>query len=218
MVPERYFSHTGREEVGLHIEMASKYDQQTRPLEKPVVSWRNDLRRTLTIVDVVVTDQPGLFEKITGALAITGLNILGARAITREDDLAIDVFYVEGENGGIVEDVSIRQAFETSLESFLADKDCPIEQIAAHRKKSEKAKTFATSDKFGARIPPQVKHIADAGFSIHFARIATEQSVATDVFNIEPLEKGTIPSPRTFLDLRESLGQALHEGKYYHEV
>jgi [protein-PII] uridylyltransferase len=246
LVPERYFSHTGREEVGLHIEMASKYDQQSRPLEKPVVSWRNDLRRTLTIVDVVVKDQPGLFEKITGALAITGLNILGARAITREDDLAIDVFYVEGENGGIVEDVNIRQSFETSLESFLAGKDCPIEQIAAHRKKSEKAKTFATSDKFGARIPPQVdvyrdislgrtivevraadrvgllhliaKHIADAGFSIHFARIATEQSVATDVFNIEPLEKGTIPSPRTFLDLRESLGQALHEGKYYHEV
>ena len=246
LVPERYFSHTGREEVGLHIEMASKYDQQSRPLEKPVVSWRNDLRRTLTIVDVVVTDQPGLFEKITGALAITGLNILGARAITREDDLAIDVFYVEGENGGIVEDLSIRQSFENSLESFLVGKDCPIEQIAAHRKKSEKAKTFATSDKFGAKIPPQVdvyrdislgrtivevraadrvgllhliaKHIADAGFSIHFARIATEQSVATDVFNIEPLEKGTIPAPRTYLDLRESLGQALHEGKYYHEV
>ena len=226
LVPERYFSHTGREEVGLHIEMASKYDQQSRPSEKPAVSWRNDLRRTLTIVDVVVTDQPGLFEKITGALAITGLNILGARAITREDDLAIDVFYVEGENGGIVEDVSIRQSFETSLESFLAGKDCPIEQIAAHRKKSEKAKTFASSDKFGAKIPPQVdvyrdislgrtivevraadrvgllhliaKHIADAGFSIHFARIATEQSVATDVFNIEPLQKGTIPSPVPF--------------------
>ena len=246
LVPERYFSHTGREEVGLHIEMASKYDQQSRPLEKPMVSWRNDLRRTLTVVDVVVTDQSGLFEKITGALAITGLNILGSRAITREDDLAIDVFYVERENGGIVEDVSIRQSFETSLESFLAGKDCPIEQIAAHRKKAEKAKTFSTSDKFGAKIPPQVdvyrdislgrtivevraadrvgllhliaKHIADAGFSIHFARIATEQSVATDVFNIEPLEKGTIPPPRTFLDLRESLGQALHEGKYYHEV
>ena len=246
LVPERYFSHTGREEVGLHIEMTSKYVQKSRPLEKPVVSWRNDLRRTLTIVDVVVTDQPGLFEKISGALAITGLNILGARAITREDDLAIDVFYVEGENGGIVEDAKVRQSFEASLESFLAGKDCPVEQIAAHRKKAERAKTFTNLDKFGAKIPPQVdvyrdislgrtivevraadrvgllhliaKHIADAGFSIHFARIATEQSVATDVFNIEPFEKGITTSPRTFLDLRESLGQALHEGKYYHEV
>ena len=246
LVPERYFSHTGREEVGLHIDMTSKYVQKSRPLEKPVVSWRNDLRRTLTIVDVVVTDQPGLFEKISGALAITGLNILGARAITREDNLAIDVFYVEGENGGIVEDAKVRQSFEASLESFLAGKDCPVEQIAAHRKKAERAKTFTNLDKFGAKIPPQVdvyrdislgrtivevraadrvgllhliaKHIANAGFSIHFARIATEQSVATDVFNIEPFEKGITTSPRTFLDLRESLGQALHEGKYYHEV
>ena len=40
---------------------------------------------------MVVTDQPGLFEKITGALAITGLNILDP-VPSPEDDLAIDVF------------------------------------------------------------------------------------------------------------------------------
>jgi [protein-PII] uridylyltransferase len=245
-VPLRYFSHTGREEVALHIGMVEKYTKQGRPGDRAIVSWRNDLRRTMTVVDVVITDQTGLFEKITGALAVTGLNILGARAITRHDQLAIDAFYVEGENGGIVEDSTIHGFFENTLESFLAGKDCPIEQISAHRKKKEKSKTFSTSDKFGATIPPQVdvyrdislgrtivevraadrvgllhlisKHIADAGFSIVFARIATEQGVATDVFNIEPLDKGSMPSPATFLDLRESLGKALHEGKYYHEV
>ena len=42
------------------------------------------------------------------------------------------------------------------------------------------------------------KYIAKAGFSILFARIATEQGIATDVFNIEPLDKSTVPSPRTF--------------------
>ena len=110
----------------------------------------------------------------------------------------------------------------------------------------EKSKTFSNVDKFGTTIAPQVdvyrditlnrtivevraadrvgllhlisKIIADAGFSILFARVATEQSIATDVFNIDPIEKGLIPSPRTFLDLREKLGKALHEGKYYHEV
>ena len=200
----------------------------------------------MTVVDVVITDQTGLFEKITGALAVTGLNILGARAITRNDGLAIDVFYVEGENGGIVEDSTIRSFFESTLESFLSGKDCPTEQISTHRKKKEKSKTFSTTDKFGATIPPQVdvyrdislgrtivevraadrigllhlisKHIADAGFSILFARVATEQGIATDVFNIEPLEKGSVASSRTFLDLREKLGKALYEGKYYHEV
>ena len=245
-VPVRYFSHTGREEVSLHINLIEKYRNKGRPTDQAVVSWRNDLRRTMTVVDVVITDQSGLFEKITGALAVTGLNILGARAITRQDELAIDVFYVEGENGGIVEDSTIRSFFEDTLESFLTGKDCPTEQISAHRKKKEKSKTFSTSDKFGATIPPQVdvyrdislgrtivevraadrigllhlisKHIADAGFSILFARIATEQGIATDVFNIEPLDKSSVPSPRTFLDLREKLAKALHEGKYYHEV
>ncbi len=245
-VPLRYFSHTGREEVALHIDMVEKFSNKGRPNNQPVVSWRNDLRRAMTVVDVVITDQPGLFEKITGALAVTGLNILGARAITRKDHLAIDVFYVEGENGGIVEDSTIRSFFEDTLESFLSGKDCPTEQISAHRKKKEKSKTFSTSDKFGATIPPQVdvyrdislgrtivevraadrvgllhliaKLIADSGFSILFARIATEQGIATDVFNIEPLDKDTVPSPSTFLDLREKLGKALHEGKYYHEV
>lgn len=245
-VPVRYFSHTGREEVALHIDMVQRYVNKDSSKNEPVVSWRNDLRRTLTVIDVVVTDQTGLFEKITGALAVTGLNILGARAITRKDQLAIDVFYVEGENGGIVEDSTIRSFFEDTLESFLKGKDCPIEQISAHRKKKEKPKTFSTTDKFGATIPPQVdvyrdislgrtivevraadrigllhlisKHIADSGFSILFARIATEQGIATDVFNIEPLDKAIVPSPSTFLDLREKLGKALLEGKYYHEV
>jgi len=245
-VPVRYFSHTGREEVALHIDMVDQYSKNGKDKNLPIVSWRNDLRRTLTVVDVVITDRPGLFEKITGALAVTGLNILGARAVTRQDDLAIDVFYVEGENGGIVEDPTIREFFENTLTNFITDQDCPEHQISAHRKKKEKSKTFSTSDKFGATIPPQVdvyrdislgrtivevraadrigllhllsKHIADAGFNILFARIATEQGIATDIFNIEPLDKGSVPAPRAFLDLREKLGEALHEGKYYHEV
>ena len=245
-VPVRYFSHTGREEVALHIDMVDQYSKNGKDKNLPIVSWRNDLRRTLTVVDVVITDRPGLFEKITGALAVTGLNILGARAVTREDDLAIDVFYVEGENGGIVEDPTIREFFENTLTNFITDQDCPEQQISAHRKKKEKSKTFSTSDKFGATIPPQVdvyrdislgrtivevraadrigllhllsKHIADAGFNILFARIATEQGIATDIFNIEPLDKGSVPAPRAFFDLREKLGEALHEGKYYHEV
>ena len=97
-VPLRYFSHTGREEVALHIGMVDQYTKQDKPGDRAIVSWRNDLRRTMTVVDVVITDQTGLLE-ITGALAVTGLNILGARAITRHDQLAIDVFYVEERTG-----------------------------------------------------------------------------------------------------------------------
>ncbi|HCY58039.1 MAG TPA: [protein-PII] uridylyltransferase, partial [Opitutae bacterium] len=75
------------------------------------------------------------------------------------------------------------------------------------------------------RAPDQVgllhliaKTISNCGFSIQFARIATEQGIATDVFNIEPLESEDSFSPIRFLELREKLSAALHEGKFYHEV
>ena len=81
-VPIRYFSHSGREEVGLHASMVQEFLSQEESKQKPVINWRNDVRRTLTVIDIVTPDQIGLFEKITGAISIAGLNILGARAVT----------------------------------------------------------------------------------------------------------------------------------------
>jgi len=245
-VPLRYFSHTDEEEVSLHVKMVDTFSKLGSPKDRPVVNWRNDLRRGLTIVDLVVKDQSGLFEKVSGAFAVAGLNILGARAITRSDHLAIDAFYVENDDGGIVENEETRQLFEQALGEFLSGHSAPDDKIKARRKKKETSNIFTNKDKFGAKIPPQVdvyrdislgrtivevraadrvgllhlisRHISDAGFSIIFARIATEQGVATDVFNIEYQGDGTVPSPASFLELREQIGKALHAGKYYHEV
>ena len=61
------------------------------------------------------------------------------------------------------------------------------------------------------RAPDQVgllhliaKTISKCGFSIQFARIATEQGIATDIFNIEPLKNADSFSPSQFLELREN--------------
>ena len=62
------------------------------------------------------------------------------------------------------------------------------------------------------------KTIASCGFGILFARIATEQNIATDIFNIEQSSEEKDFSPSRFLDLREKLSNALNDGKYYHEV
>ena len=62
------------------------------------------------------------------------------------------------------------------------------------------------------------KTISDCGFTIMFARIATEQGIATDIFNIERADDQKDFSPSLFLDLREQISNALNKGKYYHEV
>jgi [protein-PII] uridylyltransferase len=47
----------------------------------------------------VANDQPGLFSRISGVLALHGLNVVGAEAYTREDGIALSVFRL-GAPGG----------------------------------------------------------------------------------------------------------------------
>ena len=226
--------------------MVQRFEKNGANSDSPIISWRNDLRRTLTIVDIVTRDRAGLFEKVTGAFAVAGINILGARAITRKDELAIDVFYVEGNEGGVVSDLKIRERCESSIQSFLLGESSLDELILEKRKKTDRNRLFSNEDKLGEKIPPQVdvyrdvslgrtivevrapdqvgllhviaKAISDCGFTIVFARIATEQGIATDIFNIERASGEDDFSPSRFLDLREQISLALNKGKYYHEV
>ena len=244
-VPIRYFSHTGKEEVTLHVDMIHRYLESGTENPIPVINWRNDLRRSLTVVDIVTRDRNSLFEKLTGAFSIAGLNILGARAVTRKDGLAIDVFYVEDQNGGVVDDIKVREHCENSIRSFLSDQALPDQLISEKRKKADRTRRFSSEDKLGEKIPSQVdvyrdvslnrtivevrapdqvgllhliaKTISKCGFGIQFARIATEQGIATDIFNIEPQSKEDF-SPSRFLELREDLSTALHKENFYHEV
>ena len=62
------------------------------------------------------------------------------------------------------------------------------------------------------------KTISKCGFSIQFARVATEQGIATDIFNIERASENKNTSPAQFLELREELSKSLNAEKYYVEV
>ena len=118
--------------------------------------------------------------------------------------------------------------------------------IKEKRKKTDRTRLFSNEERLGEKIPPRVdvyhdvslgriivevraadqvgllhlisKTISSCGFSIRFARIATEQGIATDIFNIERATEDEDSSPSQFLELREQLNDALNAGKYYLEV
>jgi [protein-PII] uridylyltransferase len=245
-VPMRYFSHSGREEVALHVSMLSQFLDKESKTEKAVINWRNDVRRTLTVIDIITRDQVGLFEKLTGAISISGLNILGARAVTRNDGIAIDAFYVEVEKSGFVEDEETKNSCEDSIRSFLHSKSSPDRKISELRKKIDGNRLFSNREKLGEKIPSQVdvyrdvnlgrtivevkapdrvgllhllaKTISHCGFDIEFARIATEQGIATDIFHIASKDADGKTKPTQFLELREELSEALNNAQFFHEV
>jgi [protein-PII] uridylyltransferase len=64
-----------------------------------VTDFRSDDFESITHVDVIAPDQPGLFAKIAGVLAMSGANILNARIYTRKDGIIIDRFGIQDAQG-----------------------------------------------------------------------------------------------------------------------
>ncbi len=252
LFPDRYFAHAFGEEVALHLSMSERFrkdsDSNLNGKEPgPIVEWRDDLRRSLTIVHVVTIDRERLFEKIAGAFAICGMNILSARAFTRSDKLAIDVFFIERDFLAAREkEERSRETLEETLRDVLEGKSSPEPLILERMRKLERKQTYSTNDKLGATIAPKVdlyrdvvigrtivevsaadrpgllhliaKNISSCGLNITFARIATEHGVATDIFHVETSVPKETYSPVRYLELRERLGKALVEGSFQVEV
>lgn len=76
-------------------------------------------------VTVVGKDRPGLFSKVSGTLALHGLNVLSAQIFTRKDGAALEVFTVTGADGRferVEQDIHKALRGKISLDLRLAQK------------------------------------------------------------------------------------------------
>ena len=127
LLPERYFVHTDATEITLHISMVNRLLKSISTADsvgslKPVIDWKDDLNRSLTIVNVVTWDRAGLFYKLAGAFSVAGLSILGAKVISRSDHIAIDTFYVVEPGRGVVQSANAQEIFAKTIVSNLNPK------------------------------------------------------------------------------------------------
>ena len=107
-LPERNLSNSDIEEAALHIRMVNQllsHINQAEDLDslKPVIDWRDDLNLSITVVQIVAWDRPRLFYKLAGAFSLAGLNIMSSKAMSRDDHITIDTFYVCEPGGGAVQ-------------------------------------------------------------------------------------------------------------------
>ncbi|HUR59162.1 MAG TPA: [protein-PII] uridylyltransferase, partial [Opitutaceae bacterium] len=65
LLPDRYFIHTDSEEIALHIQMVNRLLKSITTADsvgslRPIIEWKDDLNRSLTVVNVVTWDRAGL--------------------------------------------------------------------------------------------------------------------------------------------------------------
>lgn len=165
LLPERYFVHTDTSEIALHIQMVNKLLHSITAADsvgslKPVIDWKDDLNRSLTVVNVVTWDRAGLFYKLAGAFSVAGLNILGARVISRTDHIAIDTFYVVEPSRGVVQNQGATETFAKTVDqALIASKDLYPDILAQAKKYSPNRYTAGavSGEVLQSSFPPTVE-------------------------------------------------------------
>jgi [protein-PII] uridylyltransferase len=79
----------------------------------------DELAPELTILTIAARDRTGLFSALTGALAVNGVEVLGATAHTTEDAIALDVLRVTRRLGGDTDWKRVRRMIEGALDGSL---------------------------------------------------------------------------------------------------
>ena len=84
------------------------------------VDPRIDHARAITEITVYAADHPGLFSRVTGALALSGATIVDAKIHTTTDGMAIDVFTIQGDDRGVFEGAARFDKLRATIEGALA--------------------------------------------------------------------------------------------------
>jgi [protein-PII] uridylyltransferase len=176
---------------------------------------------------VVAADRRGLLSSIAGALSLAGLSILTAQVFTTGDDIAVDVFEVEGVfEPQIGEErwrefrTSLRKAIEgrISLEHRVADKrrhyppprtDTPVE-VSAHNDASD----FFTVIEVGA--PDRLgllfditRTLAELHLDVHLAKVATYAGRVVDAFYVRDSVGRKLEEPARVAEIEDALRERL---------
>ncbi len=247
LLPERYFIHNDADDIILHVRMVNELLETISEADSigslvPVVDWRNDEDQGLTVVNIVTWDRAGLFYKLAGALTVAGVNILSTKAISRNDHITIDTFYVVAPDGGMVQDPKAEEKFRSHLERALLHN---VDLMPAIKDQAAKLSSSFGSEKnnrLRAPIPSKVDvyhelslkrtivevqandhlgllyqlayAIFKHGYDISFARISTERGAALDTFYIEPTRPLTISNADTLVPLRDDIERIISRDEF----
>src|SRR5579862_711806 len=221
-VPRRYMVEVGFDDALLHLDAiktlrAEKKDSTTI------------VRGTGALVDmwVVSSDRPKRFAQICGSFLGEGVSVVSAIAYTRKDGLILDHFRVTPGLDTLHVDDEFWQRVAANVDSALKGQGDLQEKIEAARRRiprsprvarkiepvvqvdNKLSSQFTVVDvKCGDRIGLLYilsRALADLSCDIHFAKIATNQGLVTDVFYVTESGAGQVTDPEKMANVRRLL-------------
>lgn len=134
---------------GLHVTAHVDFAEMLIDIAETEISVRltTDLDRDATRACFVMYDHPGIFTRITGALALVGANVVDARAYTSKDGFGTNAFWVQDDNGHPYDTKKLSK-LKAMIEKTLGGEIIPQNELNHKIKKREKDFAVPTAISF----------------------------------------------------------------------
>ncbi|GIW47455.1 MAG: bifunctional uridylyltransferase/uridylyl-removing enzyme [Deltaproteobacteria bacterium] len=227
-MPYHYFSGFSPQKIAYHIKLIERYGDS---IGMDVIFHPSEEYDEFTFWGY---DEPGIFSKLCGVIAAGGINILGARIITRGDGRIIDVFYVNRMGKSTYEEKEIWEKVKRDLYDVISGK-LDVEEIVSRKKRyynpayekpiprhptrievdNDSSDTYTvidiyTHDRVGL-LYDITKTLTRLGLSIDYAKISTKVDQVADVFYVREIGKGKIVDSEKIEELKMALFSAIEE-------
>lgn len=176
------------------------------PEDKPAISIQPDEGRDATRACFAMADHPGLFSRLSGALALAGANVVDGRTYTTSDGLVTAVFWIQDNEGAPYEAARLTR-LRRSVSRSLSGEIVAREAFRAKDKLKKRERDFIVPteinfDNEGSEIFTIVevdtrdrpgllydlsRTLTGCGVSISSAIIATYGEQAVDSFYVKDL-------------------------------
>ncbi len=193
---------------GLHVTAHKVFAEMLRAHEdgQILINLHPDDDRDATRACFVMSDHPGIFARLAGALALVGANVVDARSYTTKDGLVTDAYWIQDADGNPY-DASRLPRLRRMIERTLAGEVVASEAMKTRDKVKKRERAFQvpthiTFDNEGSEIytiievdtrdRPGLLHdlartLADANVYIANAVIATYGEQVVDTFYVKDM-------------------------------
>ncbi|MFC7049758.1 [protein-PII] uridylyltransferase [Emcibacter nanhaiensis] len=101
--------------------------------ETLTITTRSDEFREITELTIYTPDHPGLFARITGAIAVSGASIQDAKIFTTKDGMALDTFWIQESDESAFDDKTKQEKLKQNIRDTLLGKILPREVLEKRR-------------------------------------------------------------------------------------
>ncbi len=225
-LPLHYLTATAPEQIARDIVAIRQLSD-----DEPVIRGHYEPATGTTEYRVITRDTigSGLFNKITGALAAKGLEILSANICTTTEGLVIDSFHVhDGDHGGPVPDFRLRARSRRAIANDVRSGRTTVEHLFQRHRRylrtepphlfreptrvvidNDSSERFTIIDVFAddrrGLLYAIASNLLELGLSVSLAKIATHFDQVLDVFYVTDREGAKLQDVERLEEIRSRL-------------